>query len=294
MTGTPFDFDQSLATAWARFSARLAEVLSMMDDTEPLTLVPYEADDDRWYVRFVSPAPDQVTAVVPAQWRPDYTPAQRQMIERLGWRRSAGAEVDYRRTIDQDACLRLAADVVEVLRQVFAVEHPVFLGSDVLAEVLQEPGINEDDDLAASELDVVLPVDEVHLTALVTTGLASAFGSPAMRDDDGTFAVRVGSTMLFVRIPSDCREVRLFSVVVHDIAGRSRAAEVLNDVNAHARWVKFYLERDRIIATMSVMARPFVPIHFRLAVEEMARVVDGVDNLLAASLQGRVTFGDEA
>jgi len=293
MSGTTFDFDQSVAAAWARFAARLAEVLSMMDDTEPLTLVPHEADDDRWYVRFVSPKPDRVTAIVPANWQPEYTWAQAKCLERLGWRR-LGPATDYERTINQGDCLGLADDVVEVLRQVFTVDHPVFLGSDVLAEVLQESPIDEDDALADTSLDVVMPADEVHLTALVTTELARTFGSLVMRDGDGSFAVRVGSTMLFIRIPSDCREVRLSSVVVHDISGRSRAAEVLNDVNAHARWVKFYLERDKIIATLPVAARPFVPAHFRLAVEEMSRVVDGVDDLLAASLEGKVTFSDGA
>jgi len=69
--------------------------------------------------------------------------------------------------------------------------------------------------------------------------------------------------------------------------------EVLNDVNAHARWVRFYLVRDRIIVTMSVLASPFVPAHLRQAITEMTNVSDGVDELLAASLQGKTAFEDE-
>jgi hypothetical protein len=56
--------------------------------------------------------------------------------------------------------------------------------------------------------------------------------------------------------------------------------------------VRFSLVRDKIIAVLSLYAVPFVPAHLRFAVEEMATVADGVDDLLAASLQGKTTFPD--
>jgi hypothetical protein len=86
--------------------------------------------------------------------------------------------------------------------------------------------------------------------------------------------------------------VVIFAAVVHDVAGRSRAAEVLNDLNVEARWVKFQLIRDRVFVTMSVLSRPFVPAHLHQAVRILSDVADGIDNELAAKLNGRTTFSD--
>ena len=84
----------------------------------------------------------------------------------------------------------------------------------------------------------------------------------------------------------------IFAAVVHDVAGRSRATEVLNDLNVEARWVKFQLVRDRVFVTVSVLARPFVPAHLRQAVKILAETADGIDDELAAKLHGRTTFSD--
>ena len=84
----------------------------------------------------------------------------------------------------------------------------------------------------------------------------------------------------------------MFAAVVHDVAGRSRAAEVLNDLNVEARWVKFQLVRDRVFVTVSVLARPFVPAHLHHAVKILAETADGIDNELAVKLGGRTTFDD--
>jgi hypothetical protein len=79
---------------------------------------------------------------------------------------------------------------------------------------------------------------------------------------------------------------------VHDVEGRSRAAEVLNDLNVEARWVKFQLVRDRVFVTFSVLARPFVPEHLHHAVRILSEIADAIDEELAAKLHGRTTFSD--
>ena len=284
-----FDFDRSVEQAWGRFALRLAEVVSMMDETEPLTLQPGDGTPGQWYLRFTQDAPGHLTVrVPPALAGGPLTDAQAAELDRLGWLRDAGG---WSYTGDQDHCDQVAGAAVAVLRRVFAVEHPVFLDSNVLTDVLQEPAVAEPgagyEELLAYDL-----TDEVQLVAAVSEELALIFGTTPMRDQDGDFAVRVGSTMIFIRVPSDGKEVRLFSVLVHDVSGRSRAAEVLNDVNAHARWVRFSLVRDKIIVTMSILASPFVPAHLRQAITEMSNIADGVDNLLADSLQGKTTFPD--
>ena len=137
----------------------------------------------------------------------------------------------------------------------------------------------------------VVPRDRDHLDALVESELVQLFGHQPLRDDEGDFALRVGSTMVFVRSTRDAREVIVFSALVHDVEGRSRAVEVLNDLNSEARYVRFQLIRDRVFLTLSVLAHPFVPAHLHQAIKAVSDVGDGIDEELAAKLRGRTTFG---
>jgi hypothetical protein len=282
-----FDFDRSVEQAWRRFTLRLADVVSVMDETEPLTLRPYDCAECLWYVQFRCTAKERITVEVPLG-ADRVAPDQVARLAGLGWRQGPG---EMHLTDDQDHSVELARTAVQVLRDVFHIAHPVFLDSNVLAEVLQEPA-----PVQANQPGAVVAyanLDEVQLAAAVAEELTEIFAGPPMRDQDGDFAIRVGSTMVFVRVSTDGKEIRLFSVLVHDVTGRSRASEILNDVNAHARWVRFALVRDKIIGTLSVFASPFVPAHLRQAITEIAHVADGVDDLLAASLQGKTTFPAE-
>ncbi|MDR0782883.1 MAG: YbjN domain-containing protein [Propionibacteriaceae bacterium] len=282
-----FDFDRSVEQAWRRFTLRLEGVLSMMDETEPLTLEP--SDGDPWRVQFCQEERDKLTARVSGA-----DPSEGESLVLRGWQ---ATEQGFQMIDDQDECARLGAAVVTAIREVFLEEHPIFLDSNVLAEILQEPSIADEVDSVdgspgADQPIVYAGLDEIQLGAVVADELATILGGVVMRDQSGDFVVRAGSTMIFIRITPDAKEVRLFSVLVHDITGRSRAAEVLNDINTHARWVRFHLSRDKIILTMSVMASPFVPAHLRQAVAEVTNIADGVDELLAESLHGRTTFPD--
>ena len=182
------------------------------------------------------------------------------------------------------------------MRDVYGVLHPVFLTADQLAELLQPPGPTEPPYRPSAPMgggadeQAVLPADAAELDRLVGAQLAHVYGQEPFHDSAGDYAIRVGSTMVFVRIPSDAKEVIAFSAVVHDVTGRSRAAEILNDLNSESRWVRFWLLRDKLFVSMSTLARPFVPAHFHQVVHEVASVADSIDDHLAATLRGRTTF----
>ncbi|MCL2785366.1 MAG: hypothetical protein FWD55_08020 [Propionibacteriaceae bacterium] len=286
-----FNFDHSVEQAWRRFSLRLGNVLSMMDETEPLTLSPFDPVDGQWYVKFFQIIKDRISARLPLSlYGQALTDEQRSLILSFGWEET---DDGFSMTVGQDESDDLAVAAVRVVQEVFDVEHPVFLESNVLAEILQEPSVSDgslDTEPSGEEYFAFGYLNEIQLSAAVAQELTEVFGAVPMRDQDGDYAIRVGSTMIFVRIPSDGKEIRLFSVVVHDLAGRLRATEVINDVNAHSRWVRFAVVRDKIIATLSVHAHPFVAAHLRQAVSEIANVADGVDDLLADSLHGKTTF----
>ena len=217
----------------------------------------------------------------------------------------------------QEESETLAELAVRALRDVFGVQHPVFLAPDQLAEVLQPDAADlrssskaEDSfvgrvleptrpqrrgssvEIDPEDLTSTLPDGPGHLNQMVDAELTDMYGHPPFRDNEGDVAIRVGSTMIFLRTSSDGKEVTVFAAVVHDVAGRSRATEVLNDLNVESRWVKFQLVRDRVFASMSVLAQPFVPAHLHQAVRVVSDVADGIDEELAAKLDGRTTFAD--
>jgi hypothetical protein len=307
-----FDIDRSIAQAWAEFQARLSDIVSMIDDSADLTIGTGSASDDPGpYLRLSSPRPHLVRgeAAGNAVLGEDFQLGTEQVatMERLGWlpptQDGEPPEANFWLELPQDEADRISELAVGALRDVYGVQHPIFLAPDQLAEVLQPtptpieaPSGRATADLAVRStepsVDATMPSSRRHLEELIDAELADMFGYQPIRDAEGDIAIRVGSTMLFLRAASDGQEVIVFAAVVHDVAGRSRAAEVLNDLNVEARWVKFQLVRDRVFVTVSVLARPFVAAHLRQAVMILAETADGIDDELAAKLNGRTTFSD--
>ncbi|MDN5763299.1 MAG: YbjN domain-containing protein [Microlunatus sp.] len=313
-----FDLDRSTARAWAEFADRLAEVISMIDESADLTIRSFSGNDDPPpFVKLSSPRRLLVRAEAAANQvlGPSYqlTELQITAMRTAGWHLPKEPVGNFWVERSQDAAEELAALVVTALRDVYGVQHPVFLDPDQLAEILhtepsaiERPGgadpvpttrsLTDDPQdrlLRGTTMVAVLPADRAHLEALVEAELGAILGHPPIRDDEGDVVIRVGSTLVFLRIAADGQDVVLFSAVVHDVSGRSRAAEVINDLNVEARWVKFQLVRDRVFVMTSVPARPFVPAHLHQAVRVLSEVADGVDEDLATKLNGRTTFGGD-
>jgi len=302
-----FDIDRSIAQAWTEFSVRLSEVISVMDDSADLTIgTESGSDDPAPFVRFSCPERHRVRceAAGNAVLGKDFQLSAEQLatMEQLGWLppRPDGSHPTTNFWVEapQEESDRLAALAVSALRDVYGVQHPIFLAPDQLAEVLHpfprpvERVAGDSVPVQRNDLEPRLPRDRTHLDRLVEAELAVMFGHPPLRDAEGDVAIRVGSTMLFLRTAADGQEVIVFAAVVHDVAGRSRAAEVLNDLNVAARWVKFQLVRDRVFVSLSVPAKPFVPAHLHQAVRILGDVADGIDDELAVKLNGRTTFSD--
>lgn len=284
----------------------------MIDDTADLTIrTTSGGNGPPPFVRLSSPRPGMIRceAAGNAVLGPDFQLSVDQLtaMEELGWQPSAVGDedtslkptADFWIELPQAASDRMSEVAVSALRDIYGVQHPVFLAPDKLAEALQpaqapiEPESSiKVERLERPDLEPTMPRNQQHLNDLVDAELAEIYGHPPIRDVDGDVAIRVGSTMLFLRTSRDGQEVVLFAPVVHDVAGRSRATEVLNDLNVEARWVKFQLIKDRVFVTLSVMSRPFVPAHLRQAVRILSDVADGIDNELAAKLNGRTTFSD--
>ncbi|HVD19411.1 MAG TPA: hypothetical protein VNC63_12085 [Propionibacteriaceae bacterium] len=310
-----FDLDRSTAQAWAEFQSRLSEVITLIDDTADLTIGTESGGNGPTpFVKLSSPQPGMIRceAASNAVLGDDFQLSAELLsaMERLGWQPPTVGEEQASATQSDEPTANLWIELPQVesdriselavaaLRDVYGVQHPVFLAPDQLAEALQpmqapvELDSSNELVVGGTGLQSTMPRNQQHLNDLVDAELAEIYGHLPIRDADGDVAIRVGSTMLFLRTSADGQEIVLFAPVVHDIAGRSRAAEVLNDLNVEARWVKFQLIRDRVFVTLSVLSRPFVPAHLRQAARILSDVADGIDNELAAKLNGRTTFSD--
>lgn len=309
METSEFDIDRSIATAWETFAERLAEVVSVIDDGGSLTIGTLSASDDPApFIRFTHIEGDPDLIQVEAASNPSLgdgfqlTGSQLTEMEQAGWEPPSAVgehpSPNFSKIVPQENSDVIAVLATSTLWTVYGVQHPVFLAPDQLAEILRPeapdpvyapaPAEFDDDDLTS-----VMPRDTIHLDELVTQELTDLFGHPPLRDADGDITIRVGSSLVFVRTTPAADEVVLFSVMVHDVEGRSRAVEVLNDLNAEAKYGRFALIRDRVFVTMSLLARPFVPAHLLQGLRIISRMADEMDDILAAKLRGRTTFEDE-
>ena len=276
-----FDLDRTTKQAWDEFTERLADVLSVMDASADLTISAVNGEETRETppaVRFSAVEPGVIEAVLVGVDSP--------RLAELGWISSPRGATARR---DQEEVTELANLTTTTMTEVVGVLHPIFLEPDQLAELLTARESNPAQPVPGA-YGVVLPNSQAQLDAIVDAELEKMFGHPALRNAAGEVAIRVGSTMVFCRSTPDFKELVLFAALVHDVSGRSRACEVLNDLNVESRYCRFALHRDRVFVQVSVPARPFVPQHLRQALESISQVADGIDDDLAHKLGGRTTF----
>src|SRR4249920_3610023 len=148
-----FDLDRSIAQAWVEFQSRLSEVTSMIDDTADLTIgTTSEGKGPAPYVRLSSPRPgvirceaasnfvlgedfqlsaELLTAMERLGWQPPTVPDHEPTIAPIHPTANFWVELPQ---IESDRISELA---VSALRDIYGVQHPVFLAPDKLAEALQ-------------------------------------------------------------------------------------------------------------------------------------------------------------
>ena len=301
-----FDLDRSTDEAWSAFAVRLADVISHMDNGATLRIgsLATEQEGTSPFVLFrCDPSEEMVAeAAGNASLSEEFqlVAGQLEALEELGWNPpNVDSEYpceNYWLPGDQEHAAELAQSAVRVLRDIYQVPHPAFLAPDQLAEILTPAGVKESPTTTFQSDDLVgqLVSGKPQLDRLIGAELTQLLGHPPMRDSEGDFALRVGSTMVFVRATSDAQEVLVFSAVVHDVEGRSRAMEVLSDLNTEARFVRFMLIRDRVFVSLSIFAQPFVPAHLHQALRAVSVVSDEIDEHLASKLRGRTTFAGDA
>lgn len=264
--------DEALDEDWRRFTHQLADRLAAHRASSEFTLTPSfvpEGSTARTMV-LTTTSSGTVRCVAsglqspPSPWRGSTVEATYLLEDSIAW-------VD-----------RFAATVVSAVRKIWNVPHPSFL-SDGDAKDARI-------DLRMSAGEFVTPLvasDRSELVTAVDRLLHNSFDDvEEVLSRDG-FCLTIGSFTVYVHVAS-VEEIRLHTCVVEKISGRTRAAEVVGDLNKHFSQFKLLLVDDRIHATITVDACPFVPQHVINGLHRLITFVSGVDDSFAANLGGAV------
>lgn len=140
----------------------------------------------------------------------------------------------------------------------------------------------------------VVPVDTEGDDALrdaVRHILAEVLGEEPEPDEDGDLPIWLGDVLTYASMDAEDAVVELRTFLIERIAGRTRAAEVLGDLQAEWPDFKFVLHKDRVTAEQRVPASPLVPIHLIRAVGAIVPLVEDA-RVLASRLGGEACVFD--
>lgn len=303
-----FDLDRTVKRAWAVFQTRLADHVAAMADDDVVLVELGGADPTEGaapYVQLEAAGGDLVRCEVSSNAHLDPlfaldARAERVLVE-LGWSTPTygvddepdSGSSNFHLDLERSYADRLAAMTVRAFRDVWSVAHPAFLVADALGDTPPDLDVGRSPDAEPPPLpEVAHPQGRDELQRVVDETLAVVFGHPPQKDTDGDIPVRSGSALVFVRVRPDAPVVEVFAPLVRDITGRTRAAEVVADLNRESTLIKFVLLDDAVLAVISLLATPFVPAHLHDMLAMLSQTADDIDDGLAERLNGRLMFDE--
>ncbi|SNS91441.1 T3SS (YopN, CesT) and YbjN peptide-binding chaperone 1 [Rhodococcoides kyotonense] len=255
------ELDRSTDDDWRTFSSRLADHL--IDDSDDVVLDPAFSPSGTppREIRFRRTSADTIECTIT-------TASDTRTIEK------STARVDH-----------LVALAVAELRGTWNVVHPAFLAG---LDRAPEMRLGDADDYDATSC--VTAAHESDLERIVRQCLRAVTGSDIEVSPDGNFAISLGTITAYVYV-ADRTEVRVHAPIVERISGRTRAAELVSDLNRRHPRLKFLLVDDRVHVTVSIDASPFVPQHLDDALHRVAEFVGRVDEQFADHMGGAIACG---
>ncbi|WP_242676644.1 hypothetical protein [Rhodococcus sp. ABRD24] len=310
------EFDRGVQRAWARYRSHLADRIAAIGPEDQLILEStYESDDIDGRVPFVQcqstvgtdgivvrcEIPDDL--LLPPHRR--LTGADAERLVELGWTRPARDPLGAGPDVDDGPAFfveqaprwadRLAAMAVSVFRDTWGVPHPAFLDTQSFGDDLDVEWQQRAESVVAERpaLDrhvAIQPRDTPHLRELIALTLTDLHGRAPEVDADGDIILRFGSALALVIANESTPEVQLWAPLVRDISGRTRASELITDLNRRWPYLRFALFEDRLRVMIDMLADPFVPQHLIEMVEHLSDFLSGVDEEFAAHFGGCLHF----
>lgn len=301
-------FDVAVDRAWSDFQGLLADAIASMREDELLAIELGEESSVEGFVpcvQFLGWGAGQVRCEVPSNSYLDprhrLSAADEDRMVQLGWHRptrlpadepDAGSPAFF---VDRPVnwADQLATMTVTVFRELWSVPHPSFLHSDPPGRCDPDPGgsaFASDDPGFPSDLMAAMTAENgAHLADLVAATLSELFDDPVDEDDGGEeFALAIGPLVAFVGPNFDGGEVHIRMPLVRDVSDRTRASELLTDLNRRWPHLKFTLFGDRVDLWAAVLACPFVPQHLIDTLHQVFAFARTVDPVFAARFGGRL------
>jgi hypothetical protein len=141
---------------------------------------------------------------------------------------------------------------------------------------------------------LLLPVeteDDDTLREAVVGILREVIDETPEPDEDGEIPLWIEDVLTYATVDAENGVVVLTTYIAESIAGRTRAAEVLGDLQEEWPEFKFLLQKDRVTAEQRVGASPLVPLHLIRAVAALVPLVEQA-RVLASRLGGEACVFD--
>lgn len=314
--GVPFE--RQADAAWRELRSQLADHLATMGEASHLVLtVDVGAVDERLagappYVQFLAFGGLWMRAeavsdhYLDERWTLGAPGAAR--LRGLGWRpptHDAWEEADEGSAnwfLDREQTyVDEVADVaVRSLREVYGCAHPAFLSIEGdfapagiaaprSAGALERTGGQDGSPVegTASEDRIAHPGDHAELLDQVRQTLEEANDAPVTTDSDGDFALRIGSSVLYVRVWESEPTVELFAELVVDVEDRAAARREVNALNRDTILGSCSLRGDIVRFRHVLCAMPFSSIQLRFVLARVASDLDERAEELAERVGGR-------
>lgn len=141
--------------------------------------------------------------------------------------------------------------------------------------------------------DLAIPTaDDDELRDLVVRTLAQAMDEAPEPDEDGDVPIWIEDVPTFASVDAEAGVVHLTTFIAEKIADRTRALDVLADMQFEFPDFTFVLHKDRVTAEQRVGACPLVPLHLLRAVGAIVPLTGQV-RALATRLGGDACVFDE-
>lgn len=237
--------------------------------------------------------------------------AQRRLVE-LGWQppthlpgqedQDPAGSPNYFRDIDPSTGRGdVAAMVATTLHEVYRAESPDFLGYQCFSAEghpveVPELGVDRGPDLVnvMEDAESLLPTprNSAELSAEVDRALSVVIsGDSIVRDDDGDIPILFGTTTVFVRILQDAPVVRIFALVLTDLAPSAVLIDTINELNQRYVFAKVFWNGSAVVMSIDVPGSPFVASHLVQAIGMLGNAADQLDEELQSQFGGRTMLG---
>lgn len=305
---TPLRRKKASAAAWPAFESKLAEALGVLEEDQYLVI---SAKRGGAYVQFAAQGSFGLRAECVSNNNLDKAHALRasQMtaLGKLGWSAPTGTREeilakrqkggspnffrDFDRPVPQAKVSRMA---VRSLAEVFEIAHPGYLhykAFDKSQRSILIPTLGlkcESSEPPRKELSA----DTVKgLRELVLKAVRKASGNAGLAlGRGGDLALRFGSAAVVVRVLDDPLCLRVFSPVLEDVEVTERLVRRAQEMNAEARFVRFFVLERQLLAAAEVFTSPFVPEHVASVCLLLGGVADESGPMLQKEFGGRTAF----